>query len=151
MARTYNESKAVFLCGPIEWWWNTEDDPNRFQSYEAMRYREHRDAVRDFFVQRHFLVYSPHSAFKGDWNEKMQPVNDYVLGLCDIVVNLKPKHIDGIVAKGTDHEWELARKLGKVRIELPPLTADMAKNYTQTFSRELLEMVLETERLKNGW
>ena len=147
MARTYNESKSVFLAGPIEYWWGDDTDPHRFGSYEAARYRQHRDAVRDFFVERHFLVYSPHNAFKGDWNEKMQPVNDYVLGLCDIVVNLKPKHIPGLVAHGTDHEWELARKLDKVLIELPPLGA----GHRGTFSRELLEMVLETERLKNGW
>ena len=147
MARTYNESKSVFLCGPIEYWWDTPEDPRRFNSYEAIRYREHRDAVRDFLVARHFLVYSPHAAFKGDWNEKMQPVNDYVLGLCDIVVNLKPKHIDGMVANGTDHEWELARKLGKVRIELPPVKTD----FTQTFSPHVLEMILETEFINNGW
>lgn len=155
MARTYNESKCVFLAGPIEWWWDTPRDPGRFDSNDAQWYRKHRDAVRDFFVKRHYLVYSPHTAFKGDWNEKMQPVNDYVLGLSDIVVNLKPKHIPGLVCKGTDHEWKLAHDLGKVCIEIPPIVPDFEKwnwiNYNQSFSESVFEMIIETERLKNGW
>lgn len=160
MARTYNESKAVFLAGPIEWWWDTPEEPDRFNSPAAKRYRRHREAVADFFVSRHFLVYMPHQAFKGDWNEKMQPVNDYVLGLSDIVVNMKPNDIPGLVCNGTDHEWELARKLGKVLIELPPMEIDRDRasylverdlHYGDTFNKSLIEMYIETERLKNGW
>lgn len=150
MARTYNESKAVFLAGPIEYWWDTPSEPNRWASEQAVRYRKHRDAVRDFFVEHHFLVYSPHSAFKGDWNEKMQPVNDYVLGLSDIVVNLKPDDIPGLVANGTDHEWELAKKLGKICIALPPLPVKRWRD-DPTFNPHIVEMLLETERIKNGW
>jgi hypothetical protein len=137
MARTYNESQSVFLCGPIEWWWDTEDEPDRFNSWESREYRRHRDSVRDFFVARHYLVYSPHAAFKGDWNEKMQPVNDYVLSLCDIVVNLSPPDVPG---EGTAHEWELAHKLDKIMVEIPPGT-----------SMVIIEMMLETERLTHGY
>lgn len=117
MARTYNESLSVMLCGPIEYWWSTPEDPNRFLSADARDYREHRDAVRDWFVKNHYLVYSPHSAFKGPWNEKMQPVNDYVLGLCDIVVNLTPGYLE--MGSGTAHEVELALNLGKPVLWIP--------------------------------
>lgn len=140
MARTYNESKAVFLAGPIEWWWDCPQEPNRFLSSPARIYRHHRDQLRDFFVERGFLVYMPHQAFKGDWNEKMQPVNDYVLGLCDIIVDMTPTDIPGIVANGTKHEVELAHKLNKLVLTIPP-----------GIDRKVLEMILETERLKNGW
>lgn len=150
MARTYNESKAVFLAGPIEWWWDTPEEPDRFNSSEAVKYRRHRDAVRDFFVKHHFLVYCPHTAFKGDWNEKMQPVNDYVLGLSDIFVNMTPTHIPEIVANGTKHEDELAHKLDKVVLYIPP-TDYVIDNWEETFNPAVLEMILETERIKHGW
>jgi len=123
MARTYNESKAVMLAGPIEWWWDTEEEPNRFNSPDAVAYRAHRDLVRDIFVAHHYLVYSPHSAFKGDWNEKMQPVNDYVLSLSDIVIDLTPRHIAHLVADGTKHEIALALRLGKFVMPIPPSTS----------------------------
>jgi nucleoside 2-deoxyribosyltransferase len=118
MARTYNKSKSVFLAGPIEYWWGTEEEPDRFNSPAAVAYREHRDRVRDWFVDNHFLVYSPHNAFKGDWNEKMQPVNDYVLGLCDIVVDLTP---DSFLRRtfGTAHEVDLAYELNKAVFCIP--------------------------------
>jgi hypothetical protein len=157
MARTYNESKAVFLAGPIEYWWDTPKEPDRFNGIEAQRYRLHREAVARYFVDRHYLVYSPWNAFKGDWNEKMQPVNDFVLGLSDIVVDLTPKHIKGMVAKGTDHEIKLARELGKVVVELPPNTRKV-KNWrgsyeydNETFTPAIVEMKLETARILNGW
>lgn len=149
MARTFNESKAVFLAGPIEWWWDTPEEPHRFYSSDAIQYRRHRDAVRDFFVDRHFLVYCPHTAFKGDWNEKMQPVNDFVLSKSDIFVNMKPLDIPGLVCNGTDHEEDLAWKLGKIIIPIPPVV--QGRWDEETFNPNLLEMILETERMKNGW
>lgn len=145
MARTYNESKCVFLAGPIEYWWDTDDHPNRFDSDAAVGYRRHRDTVRDFFVDRHYLVYSPHTAFKGDWNEKMQPVNDFVLRLCDIFVDMSP---EGVPGNGTDHERELAKTLGKVILHLPP-TDD--SRWADEFNKNIVEMILETERIKHGW
>lgn len=117
MARTYNESVSVFLAGPIEYWWDTEEDPNRFMSDDAVEYRRHRDHVRDWFVEHGYLVYSPHTAFKGDWNEKMQPVNDYVLGLSDIVVNLTPGYLE--MGSGTAHEIDRARNLDKPILWVP--------------------------------
>ena len=117
MARTYNESLSVFLAGPIEYWWDTPEDPHRFHSHAARVYRQHRDELRDHLVSEGYLVYSPHTAFKGDWNEKMQPVNDYVLGLCDIVVDMSPP---GIPGKGTEHELALAKSLGKEIWTIPP-------------------------------
>lgn len=145
MARTYNESKSVYLAGPIEYWWDKFDEPR------AIFYRKHREAVKDFFVKRNYLCYSPWNAFKGDWNEKMQPVNDYVLGLCDIVVNLSPQ---GILGNGTKGELILAKELGKTIIELPPIEPDYSKwlwNTKDSFSKNVIEMILETERLNHGW
>jgi hypothetical protein len=151
MARTFNESKCVFLAGPIEFWWNTPSEPDRWNSMEAVKYRWHRDAVRDFFVARHFLVYMPHEAFKGDWNEKMQPVNDFVLSKSDIFVNMKPLHIPGLIANGTDHEEELARELGKIIVPLPPTSEVVDRPWEKTFNPSIVEMILETERIEHGW
>ena len=110
MARTYNESLSVFLAGPIEYWWDTPEDPNRFYSHAAREYRRHRDDLSEALAEAGFLVYRPHMAFKGDWNEKMQPVNDYVISLSDIVIDMSPP---GIPGAGTKHEMEYAEKLGK--------------------------------------
>lgn len=132
MARTYNESKAVFLAGPIEYWWDTEEDPNRFNSPDAVEYRAHRERVRDWYVANHYLVYCPWTAFKGDWNEKMQPVNDFVLDKSDLVVNLTPGYLPEGAYKGTAHEIELAQGLGTPVIWIPSITyMDVIKDATE--------------------
>lgn len=109
MGDSYMDSKVAFLCGPIEYWWNTQDDPHRFNSFPAAMYRIHRDKVRDTLVRHNFLVYSPHGAFKGPWNERMQGLNDYALERSDVVINMSPPHIPG---KGTAHETAYAIELG---------------------------------------
>jgi hypothetical protein len=75
--------------------------------------------VESLFVEAGFLVYKPHRAFSGRWNERFQGVNDHVLGLVDAVVYMTP---DGIPALGTDHEVAYAKSLGKPIFHLPPVS-----------------------------
>lgn len=106
---SYSQSKIVAVIGPIEKWWDTDEEPNKFNSTEARRYFAWRDAVCVALARR-FLVYRPHEAFKGPWNEAAQRVNDTALHVADYIVNLK---VDGEEALGTDHEHELASSFGK--------------------------------------
>jgi hypothetical protein len=110
-------SIIVMLVGPIEYWWDTPDDPDRFNSQPAVEYRHWRQILRDALVAEGFLVYSPHDAFKGTWDERAQAHNDAILQLCDVVVNMRPAGVSG---KGTDHELELAGILNKPVIYAPP-------------------------------
>src|SRR5690242_20069617 len=96
---SYSQSEIVTVIGPIEKWWDTEEEPYKFNSNEARRYREWRKAVCEALARR-YLVYRPHEAFKGNWNEKAQKVNDAALEVSDFIVNLKE---DGEEALGTDH------------------------------------------------
>lgn len=110
-------SIIVALVGPVEYWWNTEDDPHRFDSQQAVEYRAWRTILRDSLVAAGFLVYSPHDAFKGNWDERAQVHNDSIIRVVDVVVNMRP---DGIPGAGTDHELDLANSLNKPIIEAPP-------------------------------
>jgi len=112
-------STIVALIGPIEYWWNTPDDPDRFNSRPAVEYRAWRIMLRDYLVSNGYLVYSPHLAFLGNWDERAQAHNDFIVGVSDVVVCMRPF---GIPGKGTDHELELARKLGKPVVYAPPGT-----------------------------
>jgi hypothetical protein len=108
---SYSQSKTVFLGGPIEHWWNSKDDPYRFESDLAKTYRAWRNLLNDTFVWKNYLVYRPHEAFKGPWNEAMQGVNDYVLERSHAFVNMTPTGY-GVVALGTDHETRQAVNFG---------------------------------------
>ena len=110
-------SIIVSLVGPIEWWWNTEADPARFHSSEAVNYRSWRERVSRFLVDRGYLVYRPHEGFKGEWDERAQVFNDAMIQISDAVINMRPAHIPG---KGTDHELKLAKELGKPVFHAPP-------------------------------
>ena len=112
-------SVIVALVGPIEWWWNTEDDPARFHSPAAVHYRDWRERLSRYLVDQGFLVFRPHEAFKGTWDERAQIFNDHMVEIADVIVNMRPS---GIPGKGTDHELELAEKLGKPMVEAPPGT-----------------------------
>jgi hypothetical protein len=138
---SYSQSKIVAVIGPIECWWDTEEEPDRFNSLEARSYRDWRRAVCDALA-KHFLVYRPHEAFKGNWNEEAQLVNDAGIDIAHYVVNLKPENV---VALGTDHEEERARKQGKHIFYAPPPN-NVGSNYAalaNEFARTL-DMALRT-------
>jgi hypothetical protein len=110
-------STIVALIGPIEYWWNTDDDPQRFNSLTAVNYREHRDDLGKYLVAMGCLVYRPHEAFKGEWDDRAQVLNDVMVQIADVVVCMRPY---GIPGKGTDHELELAEKSGKPIVYASP-------------------------------
>lgn len=112
-------SIIVSLVGPIEWWWNTEYDPTRFHSPEAISYRAWRERLSHALVDRDYLVFRPHEAFKGAWDERAQVFNDEMVKISDVVINMRPT---GIPGKGTDHELALAKELRKPVILAPPGT-----------------------------
>lgn len=112
-------SIIVALVGPIEWWWNTPEDPARFHSLEAIAYRAYRDRLGKVLVDHGYLVFRPHEAFKGEWDERAQVFNDHMIEIADVVVNMRPM---GIPGKGTDHELQLAKNLGKPVLAAPPGT-----------------------------
>ena len=114
-------STIAALIGPIEWWWDTPEDPHRFESERARTYRAWRQEVNDRLVAAGgWLVYRPHEGFKGDWDERAQVFNDEQIKVADIVICLRPP---GIPGKGTDRELALAARLGKPVVHLPPGTA----------------------------
>lgn len=99
---TSNDSLFVFLAGPIRHWWSLPDVSGKDQ------YFNHREIAHQV-LSEDFLVYSPHRAWRGPWNEVAQQVNDHALGLCHAFVYL---HVPGIVASGTEAECALANELG---------------------------------------
>ena len=109
---SYSQSKVVFLAGPIEWWWG-----ERFDTPEARMYRAWRDSLSLGLVKAGYLVYRPWDAFKGNWNERMQGVNDFVLLKSDFVIDMTPRHV---IALGTDHELDLALRNGIKTLYAPP-------------------------------
>lgn len=120
MPKSEFKSVIVMLAGPIEYWWNTPDEPDKFNSPEAVAYRNWRDKVVEYFYpqSKGVLVYLPWGGFKGQWDERAQPINDWVVRVADCIVNLNP----GVPAPGTDHEIALARELGKPVFMAPPGT-----------------------------
>jgi hypothetical protein len=110
-------STIVALIGPIEWWWNTPEDPGRFNSQQAQDFRAYRTGVKKYLGSHGFLCYAPWDAFFGDWDPRAQAHNDFIIGICDVVCNLRPV---GIPGSGTDDELELAADLGKPVVDAPP-------------------------------
>jgi len=110
-------STIVALIGPIEWWWDTSERPNRFNAPDAQAYRAWRDEVDVELQAAGCLVYRPHKGFRGPWDERAQVFNDAMIQIADFVVCIRPP---GVPGKGTDHELALARELGKPVYFLPP-------------------------------
>lgn len=109
-------SVCAALVGPIEWWWDTPEEPNRFMSSEAVRYRAHRDDLWPFLVEHNILCYRPWEAFKGPWDKRFQVHNDVMVRLSDVLVNMNP----GVPAWGTAGEVVLGRALLKPIFSCPP-------------------------------
>jgi hypothetical protein len=110
-------SVCAGLFGPIEHWWDTPADPNRFLRWDAVKYRKHRIDLQNFLVEHGILVYSPHNAFKGPWDERMQEINDWVVRHVDVLINMQPP---GIPIRGTAVEIALGRALLKPIFNCPP-------------------------------
>lgn len=105
------EAPVVMLCGPIAHWWDENWETKEHWDYVAWR-----NFLSDELVKAGYLVYRPHEAFKGTWNNKMQGVNNYVLNLCDFILNLNP----GVPSDGTDEELIECVRLDKIVIDAPP-------------------------------
>lgn len=106
----------VVLLGPIAAWWEEWDSP-RHQEYTAWR-----DRVRAELVAAGHLVYSPHRAWQGNWDENAgdvsaQYVNDAAIAITDVCFNLQPV---GVSSPGTEHEMDLCQALGREVYWVPP-------------------------------
>lgn len=112
-------STCIFLGGPIEYWWDTPEEPNRFNSEQAVSYRGHRETLGHILVNEGYLVYRPHEAFKGPWDERMQDLNDLVIPRVDIFVNMKPYWMRWQECPGTSHEVDLALQHGIPLVHAP--------------------------------
>lgn len=135
------------LAGPIEYWWDTPEDPDRFESAEAIEFRAHRETVSEFLVHNGYLCYRPWNAFKGPWNEDAQSINDWVVDIAHVIVNLNP----GVPASGTDREVGRARRQGKPVVECPPGT-DLHEflHLLNTVVRDYLAGKYETNEHSSG-
>lgn len=102
----------VFLAGPIDYWWN-----ENWETPAHIAYMEWRTYIHKRLVEAGHVVYSPHNAIKGAWDEAMQAINDTAIHVCDVLIYLTPY---GIPAHGTDDEVVVARLLGKQVYHAPP-------------------------------
>jgi hypothetical protein len=109
----------VSLIGPVEWWWDTPKDPERFNSPEARRYRSHREEVSDFWEVHDYLVYRHWGTFRGPWDPVMQAINNYAIKRSHFVVDMTPYGIP--IGRGTAEELALARSLILPIFHIPPL------------------------------
>lgn len=97
----------ITICGPIEYWWG-----ERWASPEHNRYRDWREAVSTALVNAGHLVYRPHEAFKGMWDDNDgdefgQLVNDAALLASQLVIFLTP---EGVPSEGCDGEREFCEQ-----------------------------------------
>lgn len=141
----------IFLAGAIKFWWLSrckqcglvgEDKqrggafngfcpegpydlhlPNAFWSSPDHRaYLEHRDMVREVAIELGYLTYAPHEAFKGQWTERAQAVNDAAIRASNVMINMSPSFACGVVVitDGTDDEIITAREAGVPVEFIPP-------------------------------
>ena len=118
----------VVLAGPIRHWWQ----PGQWDTPQHQEYVQWRDAVRVALVKAGCMVYSPHRAIQGSWNDAAQAINDAAISIAHVVVVLTPP---GIPADGTAHEMGVATEIGVRLAPLPPgdidalqrLVADLAQ------------------------
>lgn len=130
---TSNDSVFVFLAGPIRHWWF----PGMWNTSDHQKYTLIRDYAHDVFSED-FLVYAPHRAWRGPWNEVAQEVNDLAVRKCHVFVYLTGH---GIVATGTDAELRLAQKEKKTIHEILFSTTNV--DYTMQRIRKVHELILK--------
>ena len=106
-------STVVALLGPIKYWWDENWETN-----EHHRYAAHRANLSKALVDAGFLVYRPHEAFKGAWDERAQEINDFAILTADVslVMNVDPE----ILSDGTDLEIEMLDREGRLWFYCPP-------------------------------
>lgn len=108
------KSLIVMIVGPIDYWWN-----ENWHTKPHLDYILWRNEVNTKLVEAGHLVYRPHEAFKGAWNEHAQDVNVAAISVADCLVNIRPP---GIPAYGTEAEIEIARLLAVPVVSAPPGT-----------------------------
>jgi hypothetical protein len=111
-SRTGTPAAIIMLAGPVKWWWDAN-----WMTPAHIAYVDWRQRVTDELVAAGYLVYQPHAAFKGTWNEAAQVVNNAIIGICDAMVVLTPP---GVLSDGTDEEVEQARLLDRPIVFAPP-------------------------------
>ena len=122
-----HDSAIIMLAGPIKYWWDENWGTPQHNNYVAWR-----DHVNDGLVKDGYLVYRPHEAFKGRWDERAQSVNDTALLAADVICNLTPP---GIPSLGTDGEILYATNNGNALIVNAPPTGDFDKGVTDLLTR----------------
>jgi hypothetical protein len=120
----------IMLAGPIKHWWN-----ENWQTKDHLAYDDWRRRVNDALVARNYLVYRPHEAFKGAWDERAQSVNDMVLRSADVILNLTPP---GVPSLGTDAEMLYASNFDSIIIDAPP---------TSDYDSGIRELMIKIEQL----
>lgn len=122
-----NSTAIIMLAGPIKHWWDENwDTPQHWQ------YAEWRDRVSSSLVDDGYLVYRPHEAFKGRWDERAQSVNDLILRTADVILNMTP---DGVPSLGTDGEIMYAQNHANALIVPAPPTEDFDSGITDLLKR----------------
>lgn len=104
----------IMLVGPIDYWWN-----ENWGTFNHRVYQSWRDLVSRQLVEAGHLVYRPHEAFKGAWDERAQDVNRAALQRSDVVINLNP----GVPAYGTAEELEFVHGLNAHGYKIQVLNA----------------------------
>ncbi len=103
--------KIVMLVGPIDYWWNENWHSPAHETYIAWR-----NELNQKLVEAGHLVYRPHEAFKGAWNELAQVVNNAAIAAADVLIDMNP----GVPAYGTAAELAFARNMSKDIRTAPP-------------------------------
>ena len=123
----------IMLAGPIKAWWDDE-----WNTHAHWHYALWRERVSAELVKSYHLVYRPHEAFQGSWDERAQSINDFVLRTSDAIINLTPP---GVLSEGTDGEVLYAANYGKTIIDLAP------PKRVEDFERALIEMNMKLTEL----
>lgn len=123
----------IMLAGPIKAWWDEEWNTPAHWHYALWRERVNTELVKSYH-----LVYRPHEAFQGSWDERAQSINDFVLRTADVIFNLTPP---GVPSDGTNGEVLYAANFGKTIIDLPP------PERVEDFERALIEMNVKLTEL----
>jgi hypothetical protein len=141
-----NSSEGIVVeAGPIKHWWDENWDTPAHKAYD-----EWREMVSAGLVEAGYLVYRPHHAFKGPWDERAQSVNDMALRVADAVINLTPP---GVPSLGTDGEVLYAASFGGIIVPAPP-TEDYDQGVDDLVSRlsvlNLRRELVEQEPIKDS-